>query len=65
MNMQPIILQSKITLPIILNSFFIKDAGTVQIDHTILELKANSILFLSPYQRHQWKLTHGTEGFII
>lgn len=43
--------------------FFIKDAGTVQIDHTILELKANSILFLSPYQRHQWKLTHGTEGF--
>ena len=43
--------------------FFINDAGTVQIDHTILELRANSILFLSPYQRHKWKLTHGEEGF--
>lgn len=43
--------------------FVEKDAGGVWIDYEQFELKANSILFLSPYQRHQWKLRSGTENF--
>lgn len=40
-----------------------ESGGKVWIEQESIEIKANSILFLSPYQRHKWQLTGDTDRF--
>ncbi len=39
--------------------FFEKAKGTLQLDHQVIELKDNLLVYASPFQRRKWKVNRG------